>query len=258
MLSSGTILSGSAALSIILPGSCKPGDLNFYCPVGSLAIATNHFINNGEYAEVNVTRRTLVSQRTRHSSLDVNNGVRSVHKFRHLTTCRFVTLTESISESPLLPLFYFHTTLMMNCVTGGGAICFYPDLTYHCIGRLNPCHNFDKVHKPGSVAKWTDSTRFKFLEYRRTQPIPGLERHTESHGIRQRASRRSNDEWLSAFSYGEADPWTGMGPTLRWRLGIHYTWNHETFLHGPTKGEEGRVLTADTRDLELQPFGALS
>ncbi|KAF6742980.1 hypothetical protein DFP72DRAFT_768941, partial [Ephemerocybe angulata] len=125
----GTVISGSAALGIVVPGSCVANDLNFYCPLGSTAHATELITQSGEYTAELERTMTIAAQRTPFSKLNVNSGVRRVLKFRNTSNGRRITLTESLSPSPLVPLFCFHLTSLMNCVTGRGAMSFYPEMT---------------------------------------------------------------------------------------------------------------------------------
>ncbi|KAF6751565.1 hypothetical protein DFP72DRAFT_850686 [Ephemerocybe angulata] len=53
MKTSNTVISGSAALEIVVPGACKPNDLNLYCPRGKSSemivhLLRNHYILVGE------------------------------------------------------------------------------------------------------------------------------------------------------------------------------------------------------------------
>ncbi|KAF5314144.1 hypothetical protein D9611_006993 [Ephemerocybe angulata] len=131
----GTVLSGSAALKVVLPDAGPPGDLNFYCPIHKAREAANYFARSAGFARLRLPTTTIAVQRTPFNNLDVNNGVRKIYRFKSVYTGQTITLSESISASPLVPIFFFHTTFLMNCVGGRGVICFYPELTEAYTGK---------------------------------------------------------------------------------------------------------------------------
>ncbi|KAF6744349.1 hypothetical protein DFP72DRAFT_82571 [Ephemerocybe angulata] len=134
----GTVLSGSAALKVVLPDSGPPGDLNFYCPIHKAREAANYFARAAGFARLRLPTITIAVQRTPFNNLDVNNGVRKIYRFKSVYTGQTITLSESISASPPVPIFFFHTSFLMNCVSGRGVICFYPELTEAYTGKAIP------------------------------------------------------------------------------------------------------------------------
>ncbi|KAF6742991.1 hypothetical protein DFP72DRAFT_769247, partial [Ephemerocybe angulata] len=135
MTETGTVLSGSAALEIVAPGSCEPRDLNFYCPVGTASQVISSLLENEGFAEVPTSLQAILAERTPFSKFEVNNGIKRLTKMVHQSSSRTVTVAESISASPVAPILFFHSTLLMNCVTGTGVMSLYPDLTYEHTGE---------------------------------------------------------------------------------------------------------------------------
>ncbi|KAF6756111.1 hypothetical protein DFP72DRAFT_810809 [Ephemerocybe angulata] len=114
----GAILSGSAALYVVAPGYAAPNDLNFYCPKHAAKGVATYFSRSPGYTKVSNPTIRVVAERSPFNILDA------------------ITLSESISTSPLVPLFSFHSTTLMNCISGRGVLSFYPKLTEQYVGEL--------------------------------------------------------------------------------------------------------------------------
>ncbi|KAF6756127.1 hypothetical protein DFP72DRAFT_1066943 [Ephemerocybe angulata] len=246
MQRSGTILSGSAALEIVQPGTCTPEDLNFYCPLGSSAAALELISHTKEYQPVEERKATVAIPRTPFSQLNVNNGVKCVHRFRDATTEKRITLIESLSPSPLLPLFFFHLTALMNCVTGTGAVSFYPELTESSAALLNRGIHFGAIHKPLEVEKWISRDIRLITDCHDEHPgHPNLTTR-EKRGMCQWAYRHSADDWTSALSFQADVAKINPGPELGWRLGHVFKAGNRVRVYAPavhTLHEEWHLRT---------------
>lgn len=124
MQSTGTILSGSAALEMALPGSAPPNDLDFYCPRGQLTSVLTFFVHHQEY--VDVTEGT--GECDPYGDLWV--GIKAVHRMQHTShPSRTINVIESTTPSPIVPVLFFHSTVVMNFVSSDGLMMLYPTLT---------------------------------------------------------------------------------------------------------------------------------
>ncbi|KAF6747823.1 hypothetical protein DFP72DRAFT_854021 [Ephemerocybe angulata] len=226
MEETGTVLSGSAALEITSPGSCVPEDLNFYSPSGAAEATVEQILLTSGFALIQEPETAILTERTPFSKLNVNNGVKRVFRLSHRTTGKRVTVIESLSPSPLVPIFFFHLTTLMNCVTGRGAISFYPDLTETYTAMMNPRRNFAVVHKPMELVKWQGRGTAIVRDCDEFHPSrPNSATHGKR-GMCQRAFRHSQDGWsLSTDSK--------LGPTIAWRLGHKSKDQSQAGLHDP-------------------------
>ncbi|KAF6745504.1 hypothetical protein DFP72DRAFT_824415 [Ephemerocybe angulata] len=134
MKSSDTVVSGSAALELVVPGTCVPNDLNMYCPAGRSSEMITHLLLH-QYVPVGNT--PSVHEPTQGQSdhhYRVHNGVRRLFRFSHLKRPLTLTLIESVSESSLLPIFFFHSTYVMNYCSSSEITCLYPEMTHNAKG----------------------------------------------------------------------------------------------------------------------------
>ncbi|KAF6746513.1 hypothetical protein DFP72DRAFT_823059 [Ephemerocybe angulata] len=139
MAETNTVLSGSGALEIILPGTCTPGDLDLYCPRDegqtlSSYLEANSF-NKYEYSSTSIERRSEDGQSDDDEHYDSRNGIKSIIRLCHEAHGSKIHIIESLSLSPLVPLFFFHSTVVMNFVSATAAVCFYPELTFQHKGK---------------------------------------------------------------------------------------------------------------------------
>lgn len=234
MRETGAIISGSFALEIVNPGSCTPRDLNLYCGlgkgerVGALLGALQGIEFVPAPVEVNL------SERRRFETLDLNNGVLRIRRFLHRMSSTSITLTESISRSALAPIFFFHNTVLMNCVTGHEVICFYPQLTRDYVGLQNLRSVRSGTHDPEWVQRW-DCLGYSVASncgeqhqdhvYWSAQP---------SHGSCHHEYRNTSDALSArvAFTY-DAPISDDSVPVLCWRLGFDLQGYNVTLQNSP-------------------------
>ncbi|KAF6744350.1 hypothetical protein DFP72DRAFT_82574 [Ephemerocybe angulata] len=235
MSASRTVLSGSAALEIVSPGSCEPNNLNFYCPVGSAHHALSAILATKGFVETPMSLKTLMSERSPFNKFEVNNGVKRLYRLVHLPTKKTIILAESISASPLAPILFFHSTLMMNYVTGTTAISLYPDLTYERKGFLNYAVNFAKIHRPDVLDRWTGVGMSIWSDCHDLHDGHPSMSPTARKGMCQWAYRQINDDWADRMAF-QRSPRLQLGPVLAWRLGHRYrtkkdVMHHKTSVH---------------------------
>lgn len=123
MQKTNTILSGSAALGMILPGMYTPSDLDFYCPRRAGAEVTLSFHAEGY-------RLLPPPSGIRRSYGCVAHGLKYIITMRHKDDpTKKINIIESSTKSPHAPLLFFHSTVVMNFVSAEGYGLFYPSLT---------------------------------------------------------------------------------------------------------------------------------
>jgi len=143
MTCSGAVLSGSAALALVLPGTFVPKDLDFYIPRNRAAMVITYF----EKLEYELDPIFSVG------AGEYNNGAvvfRMLHllPFSEINIVIFLNIVGHIST--------FHSMLVMNYVSWYGLICLYPDWTEEKKGLIvvdnvytRLC--FDKYKKRGFI-----------------------------------------------------------------------------------------------------------
>ncbi|TEB31223.1 hypothetical protein FA13DRAFT_1709680 [Coprinellus micaceus] len=149
-----TLLSGSAALQIVDPSSWNPQDLDFYAPSSEFAAVCAWFLTQrytvsdeltSEYMPQTLTGNDfefgddLVDLQHNFPRLRVHasNCIQSVIRLVHPDHPKTINVIQSTSEHPVAPICFFHSTLVMNFVTGNGAVSLYPGLTQDRKGMLN-------------------------------------------------------------------------------------------------------------------------
>ncbi|PPQ81452.1 hypothetical protein CVT26_007745 [Gymnopilus dilepis] len=113
------IISGSAALYVFHPNAFTPGDVDFYVPhsTANRFICSLHdrgfFDNSADDKKATYPSREIVA----------------VSRFWKRGNARSINLIITQSVNPLAVVVQFHSTLLMNAITGRGVICLYPLLT---------------------------------------------------------------------------------------------------------------------------------
>ncbi|KAK7000257.1 hypothetical protein R3P38DRAFT_2561855 [Favolaschia claudopus] len=123
------IISGSTALAILMRGAFRPNDLDIYVPRASEAKCIN--IMHRDY--LFDTTKTL---RPPYGSI---SGVYRIHwmkKEEHSINVIVVT-----GDNAAATIFQFHSTVVMNYLTGHGLLCAYPHLTLNKLSIANPGSN---------------------------------------------------------------------------------------------------------------------
>ncbi|TEB31094.1 hypothetical protein FA13DRAFT_1709940 [Coprinellus micaceus] len=141
MESTGTDLSGSAALQVVSPSlSWKPSDLDFYCGFNDVQDVVYCFA--GESYEVSMTFDapyackkfyTYAPASARPANFEArfcaNFCIEKVYTLVHQERKLTINIIQSRSPASAAPLAFFHSTLVMNMVSANGVVCAYPDLT---------------------------------------------------------------------------------------------------------------------------------
>ncbi|KAJ7018225.1 hypothetical protein C8F04DRAFT_1199167 [Mycena alexandri] len=113
-----SIVSGSAALLMVTDLEFVPGDLDIYTPLSqeepAMAIVQRHM--NFELVTSRMPRG-LPRQLRNHEGSPPREG--------------------GEGEDPAIAIFHFHSTIVMNYLTGFGLYCAYPSLTLSDVGVVN-------------------------------------------------------------------------------------------------------------------------
>lgn len=115
-----SVISGSAALAVAFPDSWQPNDLDFYCPTGEYQGFLHGLLDQG-YVEHRPP--------TNMPYWRFCGGIKRVAYLTHPTDGRSINVIQSETESALTPVFFFHSTIVMNIITNDGVVAFYPTLT---------------------------------------------------------------------------------------------------------------------------------
>lgn len=132
------VVSGSAALAMIIPNTFVPADLDIYVPYSNEGLVSDHLTSVLGYQEEERTSRPhpdMVSYPGRiiaHVSL-FRNGLVSVH------------VVSIVGNNAVLPLFQFHSTIVMNFISSHGLYSAYPRLTLARQGLINVAGKLDQA-----------------------------------------------------------------------------------------------------------------
>lgn len=141
-----SVISGSAALLVFCPGLFIPGDLDIYCPEENLNDVLDFLDTFTEYhsPEECSPREELVEDAEYDAWVFSENHIAKVLKLRCSppsdSMCADPTMVNIIAVReihPIMAISHFHSTPVMNIITGKGAICVYPELTLRMRGVIN-------------------------------------------------------------------------------------------------------------------------
>ncbi|KAF6756126.1 hypothetical protein DFP72DRAFT_846892 [Ephemerocybe angulata] len=220
----GSIISGSAALNVIIPDIRCPRDLNLYCPKGATARIVDFLASNEYTLQMPPTVWNNTKIGNRNQLFNINNGVRSLWKFRHVTKPALVTLVESAAQSSVLPVMFFHNTLLMNYCDAREVRCLYPTLTFDLKGLHNRAEGFDRLHKSslglrwerlGISLSWTCETAHS--HHNESLPTPAPPNHRPD--TCQREPRFLTDDIGLGLTFN-TQARTAIDLQLSWRLGF--------------------------------------
>jgi hypothetical protein len=123
---------------MLSPAWWWPGDLDFLCGLGKLMAVLTFFLSQG-YVEV--SRRVKYGDSVVESPEDATEN--AYYNSDVLDTivvlskpgwgCK-INVLESSLPCAEAPVFFFHSTLVMNVLTAKGVICFYPQWTLRNCG----------------------------------------------------------------------------------------------------------------------------
>ncbi|KAF6750462.1 hypothetical protein DFP72DRAFT_1072185 [Ephemerocybe angulata] len=213
MRTTGSVLGGSAALSMIHPNTLVPCNLDFYCPLGNAGLVLDFFKARG-YHDLSFGGRDPVSP---------GMGVKRVYTLGSLETLQGVNVVESLSLSPLVPILYSPTTLVMNYVSSEAVVCCYPALTTAKKGILNspPCSMLTGGASARNIAMF--AWRGCIDKYRKlyafdVQCKQQCDSSTCDHLVGRTcllAERRASDTYHLRVGFGDVVP-LNVGPDVRW------------------------------------------
>ncbi|KXN81708.1 hypothetical protein AN958_03806 [Leucoagaricus sp. SymC.cos] len=141
-----SVVSGSAALLVFCPGLFTPGDLDVYCSEGMLDEVLDHFETFTEYREPESqsTAEELAKDEAYTAWVFSENHLAKVLKLSCLPPAgssdmesKLVNIIAVRRIPTISAVSHFHSTPVMNIITGTGAICVYPQLTLQMRGLVN-------------------------------------------------------------------------------------------------------------------------
>lgn len=141
-----SIISGSAALLAFYPGLFVPGDLDIYCSEGNLAEVLDFFLSFTGYSSPTecLTRDELPKDADYDDWVFSENHLAKVLKLycasppgskRESTIVNIIAVMDT--ACPVSAISHFHSTPVMNMITGKGVTCVYPELTLRMRGIIN-------------------------------------------------------------------------------------------------------------------------
>lgn len=138
-----TVLSGSAVLKVVDAANWTPGDLDFYCPRTELRPVLEWFRRRGykvtKAYDAPYDSKILPNDKKGHEiRFAARSCIKKVIILEHKIHGTILNLIQSLSTSALAPLTFFHSTLVMNFISGHGIVCGYPELTFKGIGKAAP------------------------------------------------------------------------------------------------------------------------
>lgn len=147
-----SVISGSTALHVYLPREHRlwaPGDIDVYTTEQGFSTIMAVFLTHGydlasEFAKIGSTQRADIAKR-----YDFQCDIQRVVKLTRAS--RSVDIIVSNTQSPIRPIFHFHSTAVMNYISGHGLFCAYPAWMRMRISVINPLL-YSREHLPNEQA----------------------------------------------------------------------------------------------------------
>lgn len=135
MRSSRSIISGSSVFLFLNPDVAEswpypPRNLDIYTPVSEHVPMVMHLATIEQY--------TVIEYRVLNSDYLGRRGIRVITKLSKGD--QFIDVVASATESAIFPMFFFHSTLVMNFLTADSIFCAYPSLTLGGRGLIQSRH----------------------------------------------------------------------------------------------------------------------
>lgn len=168
MLAENAIVSGSAALHVLLATHFsvagrsryrwKPNDLDVYVPL------TPHPHRSPPPFATYLIEHHDYNLRVQLQHMDLNYPLSEIHEIYHLFKGdKKIDIIVSKTQSSMRPIFKFHSTPVMNCITGSGIFSAYPGRTCNGQGLTNPMAIMENAYLPDLPSK---SIRLALKKYR--------------------------------------------------------------------------------------------
>ncbi|KAF5311405.1 hypothetical protein D9611_011594 [Ephemerocybe angulata] len=232
MRKTGAVISGSTALEVVVPGSCTPNDINLYCPQGKAVETSDLLLEDDAYEKIRSPEGARLSERIRVETFDLNNGVSQILRFKHKSGAS-LNLMESLSHSPLAPIFFFHNTILMNCITSDEVISFYPLSTSSLTGLKNNRSARPSTHSPEKLKKWETWGFNIFTSCDADHANHVFWNPTPKHGFCHFEYRSTNDRHCARMTFSSVHGPKLTGPNLCWRLGFDTRQGNTTTRNSP-------------------------
>lgn len=117
MRASQALITGSCALAMLIGGHVTPQNLNIVVPEGSKHLFHSFLVEDLRYGKVQQKRPNKA----------FGTSVKTFTLFRRRG--KVITVSEASSDGPFKAIVTSQTTADMLCMTPGGLVTFYPDLT---------------------------------------------------------------------------------------------------------------------------------
>ena len=120
MKTTGTVISGSAALAVLFRGEFMPQDLDFY--VNEKGFTTMLLFLMDQNYQVTTSRRYYKSQKR-------NTKSPIILTLKYKNENMKIDLITTNEEQVVHTITQFHSTVVMNYIAFYGIVCLYPDWT---------------------------------------------------------------------------------------------------------------------------------
>jgi len=176
MIQTGSVLSGSNVLSFISRAShWTAQDMDLYVPTGQPATTMLSFLMREQY------KRTTSAPPPNGAYLTIGHNIRHIHKLSKTVLgedgvtsgTRSIDVVECFSQRSVLPIFCFHSTLVMNWISPTEIVVLYPSLTFNKIG-LN--HHLCKGTSASMLKKRLWKNKYTSRGYCSAESMAELER----------------------------------------------------------------------------------
>lgn len=168
MLAENAVISGSAALYVLLAVhfssggrsqyGWKPNDLDVYIP------RTPHIEEQVPHFVTYLVQHHSYDLRQQLGHLDLNYPSSEVFEIYHLFKGqRKIDVIVSKTHSSIRPIFRFHSSQVMNCISGRGVFSAYPRFTCDGKGLTNPMSTMTSPLRPNFPSQ---SVRIAHQKYR--------------------------------------------------------------------------------------------
>ncbi|KAF6744175.1 hypothetical protein DFP72DRAFT_1078890 [Ephemerocybe angulata] len=212
-----SVVSGSTALEIVHPTGLIPNNLDLVCPTDQADDLCSFLIFKGYTPQLDeATIGPSIIDDT-----PGQNCIEALRTLRHPSTGAIIHVLVATSASPLVAVFSFHSTFIMNFISAQAVYSCYPSLTEQNTGLRNVSDNRVVVQP----RRLLDEAKYQQRGFAYLPPCPPLQESDRSHPVNDRCLHRPRslvDFTTATLPFNIFLSSCSFWPKTEWRLGCHF------------------------------------
>lgn len=206
LIQTDSIISGSFALAFMIPievDGWHPKDLDLYTE-GKSAERIIRFLKKSGFVSV--------KSKGINATYFETPDIKSIITYSHTETKRQIDLIISATTAAESPIFRFHSTMLMNWISGNALFSAYPNLTSSKRGLLNPITFIAPDLPPAHVVKCLQKYADRGISLRLRPTAWKDDKHIcKQSMICPQTSRSTRDSGCFRYTFRSSEEWGFLG-----------------------------------------------